>query len=382
MNSTKITKIMTEMSQYFIERDDEILLGAVAILSGQHVVFLGLPGTAKSMICRAFSSHIEGANYFEWLLTKFTTPDEIFGPLDLKALKNSTYRRITHNKLPEAHIAFLDEIFKPSSAILNTLLTAINERRFHNDGKPMHLPLITLFGASNELPEEGEGLQAFYDRFLLRKAVQGIQEHTNKARLLTLDDDYSPRTKMTLQELENLRREVKKVDISPVVPDLLDMVRQLDTEGIWISDRRLKDAKKVVRAYTFLNGRSVSTNDDLEILQHVFWDEPEQFDRARSIILGISNPYSQKAAEWSAILADLDEQLKKYTEMTNDVLEIYNKVGKMYDMVKEYIKKAKEAGKDTRALRDVERRTKSLLEKMQKRYLKIKLKHHTGEEED
>ena len=126
---------------------------------------------------------IEGANYFQWLLTKFSTPEEIFGAVSLKGLEQDDYRRVTTHKLPEAHIAFLDEIFKANSSILNALLTIINERLFHNGRERIAVPLITLFGASNELPDEEE-LTALYDRFMLRFMADYISEEFRFLKML------------------------------------------------------------------------------------------------------------------------------------------------------------------------------------------------------
>jgi hypothetical protein len=123
----------------------------------------GSPGTAKSALVRAIAQAF-GGSYFERLLTKFSTPEELFGPISLKALEQDRYERVTAGKLPEAEFAFVDEVFKANSAILNSLLTAMNERLFHNDGAPAQMPLVSLFGASNELPE-GKELEALFDRF-------------------------------------------------------------------------------------------------------------------------------------------------------------------------------------------------------------------------
>jgi MoxR-like ATPase len=140
------------------------------VLAGEHVLLLGPPGTAKSALVRAIAQAF-GGTYFERLLTKFSTPEELFGPISLKALEQDRYQRVTAGKLPEAEFAFVDEVFKANSAILNSLLTAMNERLFHNDGAPTQMPLVALFGASNELPE-GKELEALFDRFLLRFDVQ------------------------------------------------------------------------------------------------------------------------------------------------------------------------------------------------------------------
>ena len=166
----KLRKIREELQQMFLERAELIDGALAALLSAQHVMIVGPPGTAKSMLADELCRRIEGASYFQWLLTKFTTPEELFGAVSLKALEADDYRRVTSHKLPEAHIAFLDEVFKASSSILNAILSIINERLFHNGRQVTAVPLLSLFGASNELPEDDE-LLALYDRFLLRFVV-------------------------------------------------------------------------------------------------------------------------------------------------------------------------------------------------------------------
>src|SRR6266581_5473118 len=148
----KLRKIREELQQMFLERTELIDGALAALLAAQHVMIVGPPGTAKSMLADELCQRIEGASYFQWLLTKFTTPEEIFGAVSLKALEQDDYRRVTTHKLPEAHVAFLDEIFKANSSILNALLTLINERVFHNGRERVTVPLVTMFGASNELP--------------------------------------------------------------------------------------------------------------------------------------------------------------------------------------------------------------------------------------
>src|SRR5215471_6506064 len=175
--------IRDELRQIFLERDDLIDGALVALLAAQHVLVIGPPGTAKSMLADEVCRRLTGARYFQWLLTRFTTPEELFGAVSLKALEEDDYRRLTTHKLPEAHIAFLDEVFKASSSILNTILTLMNERRFHNGREIVEVPLITLFAASNELPEDDE-LLALHDRFLLRFVVEYVEEDFRFLKLL------------------------------------------------------------------------------------------------------------------------------------------------------------------------------------------------------
>ncbi|RME56807.1 MAG: AAA family ATPase, partial [Deltaproteobacteria bacterium] len=197
----KIRRIRSELQGRFLEREREVDGALMALLSGQHLLLIGPPGTAKSMLADELCKRIEDAVYFQWLLTRFTTPEEVFGAVSLKGLEQDEYRRVTAGKLPECDIAFLDEVFKANSSILNALLTLINERKFHNGREVVQVPLLTLFGASNELPEEDE-LTALYDRFLLRYQVSYLRETFNFLKMLTLPEVPPKRTTLSRRELE------------------------------------------------------------------------------------------------------------------------------------------------------------------------------------
>ena len=179
----KILKIEAELNQTYLERREVVRGLLVGLLARQHVLLLGPPGTAKSALAEDICSRI-GGKYFRWLLARTSTPEELFGPVSLKALENDSYRRVTSGKLPEADIAFLDEIWKCNSAVLNTLLTVANERLFFNDGAPVQVPLQMLVGASNELPEDREELGALWDRFLLRYVVSYVKDPRSFEKLL------------------------------------------------------------------------------------------------------------------------------------------------------------------------------------------------------
>src|ERR1044071_191177 len=221
----KLKNIREELKQRFLERSDLIDGALAALLSSHHLLIIGPPGTAKSMLADELCRRIDGANYFQWLLTRFTTPEEIFGAVSLKALEQDDYRRVTVRKLPEAHIAFLDEIFKANSSILNAILTLINERLFHNGREVVPVPLLTLFGASNELLEEEE-LTALYDRFLLRFVVGYIAEDFRFLRMLE-SQKMPERTSLTLAELTELQRQGRDVVLpSHVFRSIADIRRR------------------------------------------------------------------------------------------------------------------------------------------------------------
>src|SRR2546430_326706 len=279
----KLKKIRDELRQTFLERADLIDGALAALLSSNHVLVIGPPGTAKSMLADELCRRIEGADYFQWLLTRFTTPEEIFGAVSLKALEQDDYRRVTSRKLPEAHIAFLDEIFKANSSILNALLTLINERLFHNGKEIARVPLLTLFGASNELPEEEE-LTALYDRFLVRFVVNYIVEDFRFLRML--ESQAQPeRTSLNFAELTEMQKQVRDVSVpSHVYRSIADIRRELNKKSIQASDRRYWQSISLLQAHAYLEGEKEVHEKDLFFLEHVLWRDPGEHEQVRNTI--------------------------------------------------------------------------------------------------
>ncbi|MFJ7827822.1 AAA family ATPase [Psychrobacillus sp. NPDC096623] len=281
----KLVQIRQALNSKFLEREKEVEGILVALLSRQSMLMIGPAGTAKSALSSELSTIIEGCTYFQWLLTKFSTPEEVFGPLSLKGLEQGVYQRITTNKMPEANLVFLDEIFKANSAILNSMLTLINERLFYNYGTPVQVPLMSVISASNEYPDEEEGLDALFDRFLLRYEINPIADETNFVSMLKAAGQTMQMPFMTLEELVHLQFLTDNVIIPDEVYKALSKIRVgLRDEGIRPSDRRFKQSLSVLQAKAVISQRQVVQMDDMMILENVLWEKVDQKDIVSYII--------------------------------------------------------------------------------------------------
>ncbi|MBG9727995.1 hypothetical protein ABD87_00110 [Lysinibacillus sphaericus] len=277
----KLKGMQYALNKKFFEREDAIEGILLGMLSKQNTLLIGEAGTAKSALISAISKSIEGAAYFQWLLGQTTTPEELFGPLSLKDLEQGVYKRNTANKLPNAHLAFLDEIFKSNSAILNSMLTIINERIYYNNGGVINSPLMSLVGASNEYPME-EGLEALFDRFMLRFEIGYMSEKDSFIGMLEGANVQIPT--INVAELVMAQSIVQKVIIpKEVLETLFEMRLELRNEGIVPSDRRFKQSLSLLQAKAFLEGRNAVVNNDLVILGNALWVEPEQIQKTKEI---------------------------------------------------------------------------------------------------
>ena len=326
--------LLQEMNRGIYEKNTEISLSLLAALAGESVILLGPPGVAKSMVARQLKTAFRDAQSFEYLMSRFSTPDEIFGPVSIQKLKTSdTYERAVEGYLPTADVVFLDEIWKAGPAIQNTLLTVINEKIFRNGNREMHLPLKLLVAASNELPAKGEGLEALWDRFVIRIESRPIKLEKNfRAMLLESHADFSRSTrvlghadfadnadfsdlKITGEEYAEWAEKICKIGVKEEVLDAISAIRKslravnvdeaAERRNIYVSDRRWKNIVRLLRTSAFMQDREEVDICDLLPIYHCLWQEPEERDAIRNIVIrALFSPFSDKLVEMKNALAE------------------------------------------------------------------------------
>ena len=338
--------LLQEMNRGIYEKNTEISLSLLAALAGESVILLGPPGVAKSMVARQLKTAFRDAQSFEYLMSRFSTPDEIFGPVSIQKLKTSdTYERAVEGYLPTADVVFLDEIWKAGPAIQNTLLTVINEKLFRNGNREMHLPLKLLVAASNELPAKGEGLEALWDRFVIRIESRPIKLEKNfRAMLLEAPTDFLGPTdstdftdfsgstgdlghadcadnadfselKITAEEYAEWAEKISKIGVKEEVLDAISAIRKslravnvdeaAERRNIYVSDRRWKNIVRLLRTSAFMQDREEVDICDLLPIYHCLWQEPEERDAIRSIVIrALFSPFAEKLVEMKNALAE------------------------------------------------------------------------------
>lgn len=306
-----ISKLIELMSQGLYEKEHIMAVSLLSAIAGESIFLLGPPGTAKSMVARRLKLVFKGAKSFEYLMSRFSTPDEIFGPVSISKLKDEDkYERLVDGYLPDAEVVFLDEIWKAGPAIQNALLTAINERIFKNGTDTLRLPMKALVAASNELPAEDEGLEALWDRFLVRMVSNCISCEKTFYKMVrsksieepTIAENYLVEDSLHLKWLAAIH----EVEITDEICRIVTHIRKIMTEqqkkeeittlDYYISDRRWKKIFHLMQTSAFLNGRNAINVTDSILLIHCLWNKVE----AIPVVL---------EAVSSAITTDLDGKI-------------------------------------------------------------------------
>lgn len=294
--NTKFKDLEIAVNDRIVERQEEVRTAVIALLAGVHHYQGGPPGIAKSLLVTTISSLIEDAVKYENLMTRQTKMEEVFGPLSFKGLEEDRVRFNVDGFLPTAHFAFLDEIFKSSSTTLNALLWILNERKYRNDGAVHKSPLISMFCASNELPQ-GEELNALYDRIHFRHWLSPIKEGKSFQKMLKAQGNLPPEPILTIAELQEANELVKAMPIGDgVYKSLWDLRRALEKEGIEVSDRKFAEGLKIVKASAFFRGADIAKTADIRLLHHTLWTQiGEQQVLIEKIVTAAANPLEEEA---------------------------------------------------------------------------------------
>lgn len=337
----RITQLLEQIGEGLHEREHILSVSLLSTLSGQNTFLFGPPGTAKSLISRRLACAFESPKYYEHLMNRFTTPEEVFGPVSIQELKQDKYVRKTEGYLPDAEFAFLDEIWKSSPAILNTLLTLINEHVFKNGSEVIKAPIRSVIGASNEVPQENQGLDALYDRFITRLMVPPIVLEDNFNLLLnakpsTSEPNVDEELRVSLSELSQWNEAIHNVELSKDTLLVIKYIRNEISEkneelGLYVSDRRWQKAAILLKASAFLNERNYTNLTDTILLKHCLWTSPENRVCTEEIVMdaiescGIAGDINLAALDNSK--DSLEKEITKelfYKDDVYDVISIGN----------------------------------------------------------
>lgn len=370
---SKIQGFLKEVQGAFLERDEIVEAVLLAILGRQHVLMLGPPGTAKSKVVQTLNEKIDGSEYFRTLAHRLSPAEQFFGPYKLTGLKQDKFERKTKGYGPEAHFIFLDEVFKANAGVLNAHLTMMEERLFEYDGFNRPIPLLSLFGASNELPQEDE-LAPFHDRMVVRLWVERIKETGNRIKLLK-GMFGKVKNGITLQELMHCQEEVEQVTISDAVAETAnELIEEIMHQGIFPSDRRCHHAMQLVRAHAWLNGRTDALVQDLSPLQHVFWETQDQIKKVQDLVIEKVNPLERKAREIEGMVIQSIEKIAKADEgdQTGEASQVVPKVKNSIQELNELIAKAEANGHQAAPIVAIKEKVRALYDETTEKYFGIR----------
>lgn len=314
----KIKSLLADLSRGLYERDEVVKLALLAAVSGESLFLLGPPGVGKSMIARRLKFAFRDAASFEYLMTRFSTPEEVFGPISIQKLKEEDkYERKTEQYMPGANIVFLDEIWKASSSIQNALLTIINEKVYRNGEQEIKVDLKGLITASNELPPEGENFGPLYDRLLLRYHLQEIRSNKGFLEMITsteelYDDPVQAEYKITQAELEAWQRGIEAIRVEDEVLSVIQIIREKlleynakqedGAQQIKVFDRRWKKVIRILRTSAFLNQREKVDLMDCFLMSHALWNQPSQIEVVQEILAETIRKHGYSVAVGLAML--------------------------------------------------------------------------------
>ena len=362
----KFQSIESELNQVFHERAQPINGISLSLLSGLNTLLLGPPGIAKSALVNTYARHIEEAKYFWWLLSRFSTPEELFGPYSMEGLKKDKFLRVTKGTLADCHIGFIDEIFKANSGVLNTLLPVLNERIFFNDRQPVKLNLLTVFGASNEIPEAEDNLEALYDRFPLKYKVIPIQEPSSFQKMMAQPDlkHYSPKTTVTLQDIYQARKELEEIPFpEKVLDDLTKVWSALQAAGLRVTERTFVQAKYLIRAQAWMKERSEVASADIEIMHHACWKKESEERTALMTVLDVISPNKWRIISIFNECEDIVNNIRKmksYKKQMESAVEASGKIKDRRVEVEKLYKEMEARGQEVEDVRETLRKLERL----------------------
>jgi len=334
----KITELLKRLNDGVIEKEEVIALSLLSSVAGESIFLLGAPGVAKSLVARRLKYAYKDGSSFEYLMNRFSTPDEIFGPVSISQLKDhDKYERIVKNYLPTATVVFLDEIWKSGPSIQNALLTVLNEKIYRNGEQEIQVPMKALISASNELPSKGEGLEALWDRFLVRLIVDGVKDKQSfndmiSKTLNSYNDTVGEALKITDDEYKKWNKQIDEIEIPENVFNVIHVVRSfIDQHNqreenkqnpIYISDRRWRKIVRLIRTSAFLNDRKGADLMDCFLIKDCLWNETEQIQATSQFVRDAiqKHGYSLKF-NFKGLKDELDEfktEIKEETKFEKD----------------------------------------------------------------